>query len=230
MRILVVDDEEDLCIIVKHSLENEGFTVDFMQSSNEVIKADLSIYKLLILDVMLDNLSGFDIARKLKSEKKYSDIPIIFITAKESENDILTGFSSGADDYITKPFSLKELNARVKAVIKRSYNGLEESLFVFNDAFISYKDFKIDLNKKLIFIGDRCIKPTKREYEFLILIFKSPDEIFSREKLTELLIPENSYVTLRSVDVSISRLRSKLGEYSSLIGSRSGFGYFLNLT
>jgi two-component system alkaline phosphatase synthesis response regulator PhoP len=125
-RILVVDDEEDLCEILKFNLENEGYEVDTANSAEEALKMDISTYDLLLLDVMMGEISGFKMASMLKKEKKTAKVPIIFITAKDTENDTVTGFNLGADDYISKPFSLREVAARVKAVLRRTQQAETE--------------------------------------------------------------------------------------------------------
>ena len=119
-RILVVDDEEDLCEILKFNLENEGYEVDTANSAEEALQMGISKYNLLLLDVMMGEISGFKMARMLKQDKKTAHVPIIFITTKDTENDTITGFNLGADDYISKPFSLREVSARVKAVLRRT--------------------------------------------------------------------------------------------------------------
>ena len=175
-RILVVDDEEDLCEILKFNLENEGYEVDTANSAEEALKMDISSYNLLLLDVMMGEISGFKMANMLKKDKKTAHVPIIFITAKDTENDTVTGFNLGADDYISKPFSLREVIARVKAVLRRTATVETEKA----PEQITYQTLTIDITKKKVSIDDEEVALTKKEFEILSLLLQNKCRVFSR--------------------------------------------------
>ena len=208
-RILVVDDEEDLCEILKFNLENEGYEVDMANSAEEALKMDIGSYNLLLLDVMMGEISGFKMASLLKKDKQTAQIPIIFITAKDTENDTVTGFNLGADDYISKPFSLREVIARVKAVLRRTQQGEPERA----PEQISYKTLVIDIVKKKVSIDGEEAPLTKKEFEILLLLLQSKGRVFSREDILARIWSDEVYVLDRTIDVNITRLRKKIGIY-----------------
>lgn len=218
--ILVVDDEEDLCEILKFNLEMEGYFVDTANSAEEALKLDLTKYNLLLLDVMMGEISGFKMARIMKSNKNTANIPIIFITAKDTENDTLTGFNLGADDYVSKPFSLREVIMRVKAVLRRTATtqGKEENE-------LSYKGLTINVSQKRTSIDGNEIPLTKKEFEILLLLLQNKERVFSREDILNKVWNDEAYVLDRTIDVNITRLRKKLGEYGKCIVTRLGYGY-----
>ena len=221
-KILVVDDEQDLCEILKFNLENFGYEVDTAYSAEEALTLDIPEYHLLLLDVMMEGMSGFSLATRLKQNPQTNHIPIIFVTAKDTEKDLLTGFNIGADDYISKPFRINEVIARVKAVLRRSENAPIE---LCDDASIVYKTLRLDTMEKRAYIGDKDLMLTRKEYELLLLLLKNNGHIFSRDEILEKVWPEDVLVLERSVDVNITRLRKKLGIYAECIVSRSGYGY-----
>ncbi|MGN0309308.1 MAG: response regulator transcription factor [Bacteroides sp.] len=221
-RILVVDDEEDLCEILKFNLENEGYLVDTANSAEEALKLRLTDYSLLLLDVMMGEISGFRLASMLKKEKATAHIPIIFITAKDTENDTVTGFNLGADDYISKPFSLREVAARVKAVLRRSNNEEEHPT---GPTTINYRNLVMDLNKKKVSIAGEEVPLTKKEFEILHLFLNHQGRVFSREEILSRVWSDEVYVLDRTIDVNITRLRKKIGEYGKCIVTRLGYGY-----
>lgn len=220
-RILVVDDEEDLCEILKFNLENEGYEVDTANSAEEALKLDICSYNLLLLDVMMGEISGFKMANMLKKDNKTATIPIIFITAKDTENDTVTGFNLGADDYISKPFSLREVIARVKAVIRRTSHKEKEA----KSEIISYNTLIIDATKKRASIDNSEIALTKKEFEILYLLLQNRGRVFSREDILSKIWSDEVYVLDRTIDVNITRLRKKIGEYGKCIVTRLGYGY-----
>lgn len=220
-RILVVDDEEDLCEILKFNLENEGYFVDTANSAEEALKLNINSYNLLLLDVMMGEISGFKMANILKKNKTTENIPIIFITAKDTENDTVTGFNLGADDYISKPFSLREVAARVKAVLRRASQTDEKS----EQQLISYKDLVINMEKKKVSLNHQEISLTKKEFEILCLLLKNSSRVFSREEILAKIWQDEVYVLDRTIDVNITRLRKKIGEYGKCIVTRLGYGY-----
>lgn len=220
-RILVVDDEEDLCEILKFNLEIEGYDVDTANSAEEALKLDLTKYNLLLLDVMMGEISGFKMARMLKKNPKTVNIPIIFITAKDTENDTITGFNLGADDYISKPFSLREVQARVKAVLRRtSANGAEEK-----PQLLQYQGLSINIEKKKVCIDTQEVALTKKEFEILLLLMQNKGRVFSREDILSKVWQDEVYVLDRTIDVNITRLRKKIGAYGKYIVTRLGYGY-----
>jgi DNA-binding response OmpR family regulator len=219
-RILIVDDEEDLCEILQYNLSNEGYNTETAHSAEEALKKPLNTYDLVLLDVMMGPMSGFKFADKLRKEFKI-DVPVIFLTAKDNENDILTGFSLGADDYISKPFSINELTARVKAVLKRSYTDK-----VNNKSILQFNGIDLDTVHKRLIINDERIELTKKEYEILFTLLENQGKVFSREDLLMRIWGHDVIVTERTVDVNITRLRTKLGEYGSFLKNKTGYGYF----
>ena len=216
IRILVVDDEEDLCEILKYNLENEGFWVDTANSAEEALKLNLTDYSLLLLDVMMGEISGFKMASMLKKDKATATIPIIFITARDTENDTVTGFNLGADDYISKPFSLREVVARVKAVLRRTVEAQSAQPDV-----LTYRGLSMDIAQKRVTINGEDVSLTKKEFEIL----KSPGKVFSREDILAKIWSDEVYVLDRTVDVNITRLRKKIGDYGKCIITRLGYGY-----
>ena len=220
-RILVVDDEEDLCEILKFNLENEGYEVDTANSAEEALKMNISSYHLLLLDVMMGEISGFKMANILKKDKKTAQVPIIFITAKDTENDNVTGFNLGADDYISKPFSLREVIARVKAVLRRTATSDMEKV----PEQLSYQSLVIDITKKKVSIDGEEVPLTKKEFEILFLLLQNKGRVFSREDILSRIWSDEVYVLDRTIDVNITRLRKKIGIYGKRIVTRLGYGY-----
>ena len=210
-KILVVDDEEDLCEILKFNLEIEGYEVDTAFSAEEALKMDIASYQLLLLDVMMGEISGFKMASILKKEEKTADIPIIFLTAKDTENDMLTGFNLGADDYISKPFSIRQVVARVKAVLRRTSDKEK----VPENECLKYETLSLDTKR---------IKANK-EFEILKLLLENKGNVFSREEILSRIWKDEVYVLDRTIDVNITRLRKKIGPYGKNIVTRLGFGY-----
>lgn len=219
-RILVVDDEEDLCEILKFNLEMEGYTVDTAYSAEEALKLDITQYNLLLLDVMMGEISGFKMARMLKANKGTAEIPIIFITAKDTENDTITGFNLGADDYISKPFSLREVIMRVKAVLRRTA-GVQ----IKEEEQLQYKGLVINIPQKKVTIDGEETSLTKKEFEILLLLLQNQGRVFSREDILAKVWNDEVYVLDRTIDVNITRLRKKIGSYGKYIVTRLGYGY-----
>src|SRR5665811_1754489 len=219
-RILIVDDEEDLCEILQYNLSNEGYQTEIAHSAEEALKRSLGEFDLVLLDVMMGPMSGFKFADKLRKEFK-NEVPVIFLTAKDTENDILTGFSLGADDYISKPFSVNELTARVKAILKRSYTDK-----VSSNAIIQFNGIDLDTVRKRLIINDERVELTKKEYEILKTLLENQGKVFSREDLLMRIWGQDVIVTERTVDVNITRLRTKLGQFGSCLKNKTGYGYF----
>ena len=219
-RILVVDDEEDLCEILKFNLETEGYEVDTANSAEEALKKDLSGYNLLMLDVMMGEISGFKMANIIRKDDNKAKIPIIFLTAKDTENDRLTGFNLGADDYISKPFSIREVIARVKAVLRRTATDNNTS-----QETLSFDQLLVNIPQKKVTIKGEEITLTKKEFEILKLLLGNQGHVFSREEILSRVWSDEVYVLDRTIDVNITRLRKKIGEYGKNIVTRLGYGY-----
>ena len=220
-RILVVDDEQDLCEILKFNLETEGYDVDTANSAEEAIVMDIPSYNLLLLDVMMGEMSGFAMAKKLKADERTSNVPIIFLTARDTENDTVTGFNLGADDYISKPFSIREVLVRIRAVLRRTAPQPEES----DKNILKYQGLELDLDKKTVSIEGKQIAFTKTEFELLHTLLDERGRVFSRQELINRIWPSDVLVLDRTVDVNITRLRKKIGPFSKCIVTRLGFGY-----
>lgn len=210
--ILIVDDEETLRTALQTYLELEGFATDTSSSAEEAMKLDLSNYDLLLLDIMMEDMSGTDLAEKLKSDPSTADIPIIFLTAKDSDDDMVSGLNLGADDYIAKPYSAKNLLARIKAVLRRAKPETAHGIICNRQSL----DCMID---------GRKIKLPRKEFELLTLLTENPGRIFTREEIMEKIWPEQVVIVDRSIDVHITRLRGKIAPYSKHIVTRSGYGY-----
>ena len=218
-RILVVDDEQDLCEILQYNLQAAGYEAEAAYSGEMAMEKEPSRYDLLILDVMMPGMSGFELAKRVKSEEATSHMPIIFLTAKDTEDDTLQGFGLGADDYVTKPFSVREVVARVKAVLARSQSHTKE------ESMISYEGLVLDLGKKTTTVDGESVGLTKTEFELLGLLLKHRVQVFSRQQIFDAVWPEDVVVSDRTVDVNVTRLRKKIGRYGNCIVSRQGFGY-----
>ncbi|MGI6324119.1 MAG: response regulator transcription factor [Bacteroidales bacterium] len=219
-RILIVDDEEDLCEILQYNLGNAGYQTEIAHSAEEALKKEISDFDLILLDVMMGAMSGFKMADKLRNEMQVN-VPIIFLTAKDTENDILTGFSLGADDYIAKPFSINELTARVKAVLKRALNDKTK-----NQGKLHFGELEIDTAKKRLIIHDEKVELTKKEFEILKVLIENQGKVFSRDDILAIVWGKDVIVTERTVDVNITRLRNKLGAYGSCLKNKTGYGYY----
>lgn len=213
-RILVVDDEEDICEILKFNLSKEGYEVVTANSAEEALTLDIASFDLLLLDVMMGGMSGFELTGKLKTDPKTGGVPVIFITARDTEDDAVEGLDLGADDYISKPFSIREVISRVKAVLRRTATKADSCVDIF-----------IDDEKKVVTVDGAAVALTRIEYEIFKLLFTNKGKVFPREDILSKVWPDDVIVTDRTVDVNITRLRKKIGEYGNRIVSRHGFGY-----
>jgi two-component system alkaline phosphatase synthesis response regulator PhoP len=218
-RILIIDDEEDLCEILQFNLEGEGFVTEVAHSAEEALTLDLQSFDLILLDVMMGDMSGFKLAQVLRKEHGLTT-PIIFITAKTAEDDLLTGFNLGGDDYITKPFSLKEVIVRVRAILKRKPVPDKRK-----EGPIQVDDLKLSFKKRKLFIGKKEVELTKKEFEILALLLGNEGRIFSREDILNRVWDDNTIVAERTTDVHITRLRKKMGPYGKYIRNKPGYGY-----
>ena len=223
-RILVVDDEQDLLEILKSNLETEGYTVDTATSAEEALTMDIASSDLLLLDVMMGGMSGFAMARRLKENAATGTVPIIFLTARDTENDTITGFNLGADDYISKPFSIREVLVRIRAVLRRTQT--EE--YGEEPQTLCYQGITVNLDKKTVSIDGEEVPFTKTEFELLRLLLEEKGRVFSRQELIERVWPKDVLVLDRTVDVNITRLRKKIGRFAKCIVTRLGFGYYFD--
>ena len=245
-RILVVDDEPDLCDILLFNLRAGGYEADACYSAEEALERiglgsqhdetperQALAYDLLLLDVMMPGMSGFELAARLKADGRTPMLPIIFLTAKDTEDDTLQGFAIGADDYVAKPFSVREVLARMKAVLSRSQvqagaADLSRGSHAQSGgaaANLSYKGLAIDAVGKTVTTDGATVALTRTEYDLLHLLLANAGRLFSRQELLSRVWPQDVIVTERTVDVNIARLRKKLGAYGSCLISRTGFGY-----
>ena len=224
MKILVVDDELDICEILKYNLETEGFEVDTACSAEEALVMPLQDYSLILLDVMMGEMSGFQMVRRLKNNSSTARIPIIFVTALDGEDNLVKGLNIGADDYIAKPLSMKEVKARVRAVLRRSSQP-QQAMETHDERKIVYEGIALDLNAKIVTCDGQKLVFTKLEFELLSFFLQHPNKVFSREDLLKYCWPRDVMVLDRTVDVNITRLRKKIGRYGKQIKTRVGYGY-----
>lgn len=222
-KILVVDDEQNLCEILAYNLRNDGYEVTEANSAEEALELPLAAFDLMLLDVMMGGMSGFDLAHRLKTEEKTAHIPIIFLTAKDTEQDMLHGFGLGADDYIAKPFRIMEVLARVKAVLNRSTHSTQVS-----PETLRYDHLVLNLNTKTVSVDGEEVAFTKTEFELLRLLLEHKGRVFSRQELIDHVWPSDVMVLDRTVDVNITRIRKKIGPYGQMIRTRFGYGYFFD--
>jgi len=217
-KILIVDDEQDLREILEFNLSSEGFSIEVAASAEEALELPLENYDLILLDVMMGGISGYKMADIIRKERKL-DVPILFLTAKTAENDLLTGFNVGGDDYITKPFSIKEVVVRIRAVLRRGEPVSAKS------AVLQHDGLKLDSNRKSLTIDDEAVHLTRKEFDILTLLMKNRGKYISRQEILNRIWSDDVIVTERNVDVNITRLRKKLGVYGSSVVGRTGYGY-----
>ena len=212
-KILAVDDEEPILEILSFNLEGEGYAVDTCLSAEEALRKNLPSYDLFILDVMMGHMSGFRLAEKMRKEFNLT-APIIFLTARDSENDRITGFNLGADDYLAKPFSVRELSARVKAILRRSAPSRVTMQTVAGA-------FTVDNENSLIMTDGRPLELTRKEYDILSLLIRNEGKIFPRHEILARVWGNDVIVTDRTVDVTIARIRKKLGDRVKILACNS---------
>ena len=229
MKILVVDDEQDICEILQYNLETEGYEVVTANSAEEAFQLPLHEFSLILLDVMMGEMSGFQMARRLKDSPATAQIPIIFITALDGEDNLVRGLNIGADDYIAKPLSMKEVKARVRAVLRRTAHTMSqqgETPTSASDDRIRYEGVVLELNAKTVTLDGEELVCTKLEFELLAFFLQHPGRVYSREDLLKYCWPQDVLVLDRTVDVNITRLRKKIGRYGKQIKTRVGYGYY----
>ena len=224
-RILIVDDEETLCEVLKLNLENEGYDVDIAFSAEQALTLDLKSYALILLDIMMGEISGIKMAKMLKADVNTAGIPIIFTTARDTEDDMVMGLNIGADDYIMKPYTVRNVVARVKSVLRRTSGQKSASAPVAAPEVLQVEGLQLDLEFKRCTVDGTEVKLAKKEFELLAYLIKHRGKICSREQILSRVWSDEVVVLDRTIDVNITRLRSKIGAYGSYIVTRSGFGY-----
>ena len=224
-RILIVDDEETLCEVLKLNLENEGYDVDIAFSAEQALTLDLQSYALILLDIMMGEISGIKMAKMLKADVSTAGIPIIFTTARDTEDDMVMGLNIGADDYIMKPYTVRNVIARVKSVLRRTSGQKSISAPVAAPEVLQVEGLRLDLEFKRCMVDGTEVKLAKKEFELLAYLIKHRGKICSREQILSRVWSDEVVVLDRTIDVNITRLRSKIGVYGSYIVTRSGFGY-----
>ncbi|MCY1636185.1 response regulator transcription factor [Marinifilum sp. D737] len=222
LKILVVDDEEDLCEILQYNLEQEGFQADTAFSSEQALQLDLSNYDFFLLDIMMGEISGLELAKIIRRNPDLVDKPILFITAKGSETDKLLGFKAGADDYVAKPFSVKEVIARIHVICKRVFSESK------NESAFEYENLRLIPASKQVTINNIDVGLTKTEFEILHLLLNHAGRIYSRDEIMNKIWEDDSSVGDRTVDVNVRRIRKKIAEYHNLIKTKSGYGYYFD--
>lgn len=220
-RILVVDDEETLCEVLRLNLENEGYDVDIALSAEDALKLDIRQYSLILLDIMMGEISGIRFAKMLKSDVGTAGIPIIFCTARDSEDDMVKGFNLGADDYITKPYTIRNVIARVKSVLRRT-SGQK---IADKHNRLAVDGLILDMDLKTCSVDGNEVNLTKKEFELLAFLISNKGKICSRDQILSNVWSDEVIVLDRTIDVNITRIRQKIGEYGACIITRAGFGY-----
>ncbi len=232
-KILIVDDEESICEILQFNLEIEGYEADVAYSAEQALKMDLKSYSLILLDIMMGGMSGFKMAQMLKKDPETASIPIIFCTAKDTEDNKIAGLTLGADDYISKPFSVREVVARVKSVLRRCTQQpqvqvqpqqIQPRTEMDGDS-ITYNGLRLDLLKHKCYIDGQEVQLTKKEMEIMVLFLRNSGRVLSREEILHNVWSDEVVVLDRTIDVNITRLRKKIGEYGKFIVTRQGYGY-----
>ena len=226
VKILIVDDEESICEILKYNLQLDGYMVDTALSPEEALSYDLPSYSLFILDIMMGDVSGFELANQIRSMSETEHTPIIFCSALNGEDDTVMGLNLGADDYITKPFTVNEVKARVRAVLRRAnVNIMMPGVTQMRQSDINFRTMRVDRNECQVYIGGRPVKLTKREYDLLVFFLTHRNRTYSREEILQGTWPEDVVVSTRTIDTNITRLRQKIEPYGANIVTRLGYGY-----
>ncbi len=222
-RILIVDDEETLCEVLKINLQNEGYEVDIAISAEQALTYDVKRYDLILLDIMMGEISGMQMAKILKAEPATASIPIIFCTARDTEDDMIRGLDLGADDYIMKPYTVRNVIARVKSVLRRTARQ-HDDIEAETGSILKIDGLQLDMNLKQCIVDGKLVNLTKTEFELLAFLMSNPGKIYSRDEIVN-RVWADVIVLDRTIDVNITRLRSKIGQYGKFIITRLGFGY-----
>ena len=224
-RILIVDDEETLCEVLKLNLENEGYDVDVAFSAEQALGYNIKEYSLILLDIMMGEISGIKMAKILKNDVATADIPIIFCTARDTEDDMIMGLNIGADDYIMKPYTIRNAIARVKSVLRRTASHKGSNVSTEKPNRLVVEGLCLDLEFKRCTVDGEEVKLARKEFELLAYLIQHRGRICSREQILNRVWGDEVVVLDRTIDVNITRLRSKIGTYGSYIVTRSGYGY-----
>lgn len=234
-RLLLIDDEESICEILKYNLRKEGYEVDTAYSAEEALEKDLTVYDLFLVDIMMENLSGFDFTKRVRNNGLTESAPIIFCSALSGEDDTVMGLNIGADDYITKPFKMSEVIARVNAVLRRTQMARKAAAAAgatpepdtdqHLESRVTYQGLCIDPNEKVAYLDNERIPLTKTEFEILYFFLTHRNRIYSRQEIIRRVWADDVVVTARTIDTNITRLRKKIGAYGNNIETRQGFGY-----
>lgn len=229
VRILVIDDEEAVCEILKFNLEKEGYGVDCAYSAEEALDMDLSGYSLFMVDIMMDQLSGYDFAKRVRNVTETEFTPILFCSALSNEDSVVKGLNIGADDYVTKPFVIGEVLARVRAILRRSGQATHRMPAVNEradyESDVIFRTLRIDRNDKTVYLDGEELPLTRTEYDILLFFLIHRNRIYSREEIINQVWGDDVVVTNRTIDTNITRLRKKIGQYSNNLVTRQGFGY-----
>ena len=228
IKILVIDAEEAVCEILKFNLEKEGYEVDCAYSAEEALEMEISSYSLVMVDIMMDQLSGFDFAKRIRNNQKTENTPVIFCSALTGEDDKVMGLNIGADDYVTKPFVIGEVLARVRAVLRRTKSAQQIAYNVSQSIYepdITFRELRVDRNEKVCYLQGNQVQLTRTEFDLILFFLTHRNRIYSREEIISKVWGEDVVVTHRTIDTNITRLRKKLGEYGNNIVTRQGFGY-----
>lgn len=229
VRILVIDDEEAVCEILKFNLEKEGYEVDCAYSAEEALDMDLSGYSLFMVDIMMDQLSGYDFARRVRNVTETEFTPILLCSALSNEDSVVKGLNIGADDYVTKPFVIGEVLARVRAILRRSGQATHRMPAVNEradyESDVIFRTLRIDRNDKTVYLDGEELPLTRTEYDILLFFLIHRNRIYSREEIINQVWGDDVVVTNRTIDTNITRLRKKIGQYSNNLVTRQGFGY-----
>lgn len=223
-RILIVDDEETLCEVLKLNLENEGYDVDTAFSAEQALTYDLRSYSLVLLDIMMGEISGIKMARMMKADIATADIPIIFCTARDSEDDMVMGLNLGADDYIVKPYTVRNVVARIRSVLRRtSVHKVPQAVARTNSLVV--EGLHLDMEFKRCTVDGTEVKLTRKEFELLAYLISHRGRVCSREQILNRVWSDEVVVLDRTIDVNITRVRQKIGPYGAYIVTKSGYGY-----
>ncbi len=220
VKILVVDDEHSICELMKINLEIAGYSVDMAFSAEAALEMPLEEYSLMVFDIMMGEMSGLELVSRIRSDKRIADVPIIVCTALGNEEPLVEGFSRGADDYIRKPFSMREFVSRVRRLLERTGRQAKTE-----PKRVEYETLSLDMELKSCTIDGEEVSLTKKEFDLLCLFLSNPNKIFSREELLNRIWEANTYVIDRTIDVNINRLRKKMGRYGAMIVTKQGYGY-----
>lgn len=220
VKILVVDDEHSICELMKINLEIAGYSVDMAFSAEAALEMPLEEYSLMVFDIMMGEMSGLELVSRIRSDERIADVPIIVCTALGNEEPLVEGFSRGADDYIRKPFSMREFVSRVRRLLERTGRQAKTE-----PKRVEYETLSLDMELKSCTIDGQEVSLTKKEFDLLCLFLSNPNKIFSREELLNRIWEANTYVIDRTIDVNINRLRKKMGRYGAMIVTKQGYGY-----